>query len=63
MKSMEMKKQLLEIFFTEPNSGEHMFFSGAIINNNDGSFSFEMENKDNTIRFKHTIKTDKIIDA
>lgn len=55
-----MKEQLLELFFTEPDSGEHMFFASTITNNGDGSFSFEMANKDNSIRFKHTIKTEEI---
>ena len=54
-------KQLTDIFFIEPETKEEMIFASEIQINNDGSFSFEMANKDNTVRYKHTIKSVQVL--
>lgn len=55
------KQQVVTLILTNPENGEEMFFASLITNNNDGSYSFEVANKDNSTRYKHTIKTEEIL--
>lgn len=56
-----MQSTIAEMLLTNPENGEDMFLASGIQNNEDGSYSFEVSNADNTTRYRHTIKTEERI--
>lgn len=52
--------QILELF-DDPETCDRMSIISTITNNDDGSFSFVMGNKDKSSCWKHTIKTEEVV--
>ena len=48
------------LILTDPIGGGRLYCASDITNHEDGSYSFEVANRLNTRRWKHTIKTEEV---
>jgi len=48
------------LLFNCQDSGEKLFVCSNISDNDDGSYSFDVTNSDNTVKYRHTIKTEEM---